>query len=68
VTAKLISYPTDILKVTPYSNGLNLKREIYEVVDSKKLEECNTYYYYDEETKGKCESALTLHTGDIFKK
>ncbi len=39
VSANIKNYPLDALKVKPFSDGVSLKRNIYEVVDSSNISE-----------------------------
>jgi hypothetical protein len=34
-------YPEDKTKVEPYSNGMQVKREVYEVLDESLLSKCS---------------------------
>lgn len=67
-------YPKDILKVKPYSNNISVKREIFEVLDETKLDECTSYwnYYkyktYSDEFKLKCDKVLKKVDNNIYKK
>lgn len=66
-TADIEVHPLDPLKVKPYSNGMQVRREIYEVIDDTKLEEeCA----WDEARGYYCLPAagLKLFTGNTFKK
>jgi len=66
VTSSIEVYPRDILKVPMYSNGIKIKREIYEVVDDTKLEEKCSWETWNRICK--LPAWLKLHTGNIFKK
>ena len=66
-TADIEVHPLDPLKVKPYSNGMQVTREIYEVIDDTKLEEeCS----WDEARGYYCLPAagLKIFTGNTFKK
>lgn len=66
VTSEMDIYPLDPLAVKPFSNGMTIKREIYEVTDESQLEEKCTWDNWSRNcvpAKG-----LKLHTGDEFKK
>jgi len=64
-------YPKDLLKVKSYSNKVELKRDIYEVLDEAKLNECSDsirYRKYSPEMDISCDDTLKLVTDNIYKK
>lgn len=66
-------YPKDILKVKAYSNKVSVKREIFEVLDETKLDECTNYwnYYnnvYSNEVRIKCDKVLKKVDNYVYKK
>ncbi len=73
VTALIEEYPIDPLKVQAHSNGVEIKRTIYEVTDESDIEEkCEWIYGETPRSKSKYECTqpkwLTLHQWDTFKK
>lgn len=66
VTSEMEIYPLDPLAVEPFSNGMTIRREIYEVTDESSLEEECSW----ESGTRTCIPAtgLKLHTSDEFKK
>ncbi|MDD3144972.1 MAG: MG2 domain-containing protein [Candidatus Gracilibacteria bacterium] len=61
-------YPIDKLKITPTSNGMSIKREIFEVKDQSLLDKCSNQYYYYEENKVNCDSVFTKVIDNNFDK
>ena len=69
----LKQYPKDILKIKPYSNKVNISRNIYEVLDENMLDKCNNYWNYNyrsysKEFKFSCDNALKQVMNNTYKK
>lgn len=50
-------YPEDKLKVEPYSNWMQVKKEVFEVLDESLLSKCSDDYWYDQ-NKVECSKVL----------
>ncbi|MDD2907509.1 MAG: alpha-2-macroglobulin family protein [Candidatus Gracilibacteria bacterium] len=64
----LKEYPIDKLKIPASSNGMSIKREIFEVKNESLLDKCSNEYYYYEEHKIDCDSVLVKVTTNVFDK
>ncbi|MDD3646175.1 MAG: MG2 domain-containing protein [Candidatus Gracilibacteria bacterium] len=67
-------YPKDIEAVKAYSNGVQVVKQIYEVVDNKKMDECeeakNSYYNIGKDVSNltECKGVYKLKQDNIFTK
>ena len=72
LNATLKLYPKDVTKIKAYSNNIQVKREIYEILDEKKLDKCNeaiaSYYNIDKKVEDleECKWVFKKKIDNIF--
>jgi hypothetical protein len=64
----LRQYPKDKTKIKSVSQQMNVKREIFKVLDEKSLSRCSSNNYRWNDNNEVCKNALKLVENDIYDK